>query len=159
MIPSLLGISVILFCVLALAPGDPFAELAANPAIPPEVAASLRAKFGLDDPVWMRYLGEMDAVVAGVESRRVCDMYGSRYLGWVENGQGNVGLALVERAAAAVAADGRRGLIFVRRGVRPQAVDRADQLGIAIFGFDPRGGTLDGVNLVGRKLRATGLER
>ena len=34
-IPSLLGISVILFCVLALAPGDPFAELAANPAIPP----------------------------------------------------------------------------------------------------------------------------
>ena len=55
MIPSIFGISVVLFSVLALAPGDPFAELAANPAIPPEVAASLRAKFGLDDPVWMRY--------------------------------------------------------------------------------------------------------
>ena len=36
-IPSLLGISVVLFTVLALAPGDPFGELAANPAIPPEV--------------------------------------------------------------------------------------------------------------------------
>ena len=51
MIPSLLGISIILFCVLAMAPGDPFAELAANPAIPPEVATSLQAKFGLDDPI------------------------------------------------------------------------------------------------------------
>ena len=34
-IPSLLGISVVLFTVLALAPGDPFGELATNPAIPP----------------------------------------------------------------------------------------------------------------------------
>ena len=36
-IPSLLGISVVLFTILALAPGDPFGELATNPAIPPEV--------------------------------------------------------------------------------------------------------------------------
>lgn len=34
-IPSLLGISLILFVVLALAPGDPFGELAANPNVPP----------------------------------------------------------------------------------------------------------------------------
>ena len=65
MIPSLLGISIILFCVLALAPGDPFADLAANPAIPPEVAASLRAKFGLDDPVWMRYMHWITAMAQG----------------------------------------------------------------------------------------------
>ena len=64
-IPSLLGISVVLFCVLALAPGDPFSEIAANPAIPPEVAASLRAKFGLDDPVWMRYLHWLNAMFHG----------------------------------------------------------------------------------------------
>ncbi|MFO1163204.1 MAG: ABC transporter permease [Reyranellaceae bacterium] len=54
-IPALLGISVLLYTVLALAPGDPFSELAQNPAVPPEVAAALRAKFGLDDPVWVRY--------------------------------------------------------------------------------------------------------
>ena len=36
-IPSILGISVILFTVLALAPGDPFEELATNPNVPPEV--------------------------------------------------------------------------------------------------------------------------
>ena len=38
-IPSLLGISVILYAVLALAPGDPFGELASNPNVPPEVQA------------------------------------------------------------------------------------------------------------------------
>ena len=34
-IPSLLAISVVLFTVLALAPGDPFEELATNPNVPP----------------------------------------------------------------------------------------------------------------------------
>jgi peptide/nickel transport system permease protein len=65
MIPSIFGISVVLFTVLALAPGDPFSELAANPAIPPEVAAALRAKFGLDDPVWTRYYHWLIAMLHG----------------------------------------------------------------------------------------------
>ena len=64
-IPSLLGISVVLFAILALAPGDPFEELATNPAIPPEVRAALRAKFGLDDPVWTRYLHWLGAMIQG----------------------------------------------------------------------------------------------
>ena len=54
-LPSLLGISLILFTVLALAPGDPFEELALNPNVPPEVRMALREQFGLDDPVWQRY--------------------------------------------------------------------------------------------------------
>ncbi len=65
MIPSLLGISVVLFTLLALAPGDPFDELATNPAVPPEVRAALRAKFGLDDPVWMRYWHWLAALLQG----------------------------------------------------------------------------------------------
>ena len=64
-IPSMLGISVVLFSVLALAPGDPFGELAGNPAIPPEVAQALRAKFGLDDPVWTRYVHWLVAMLQG----------------------------------------------------------------------------------------------
>ncbi|HXA22291.1 MAG TPA: ABC transporter permease [Acetobacteraceae bacterium] len=64
-IPSLLGISAVLFTILALAPGDPFGELATNPAIPPEVAAALRAKFGLGDPVLVRYLHWLSAMVHG----------------------------------------------------------------------------------------------
>src|SRR4051794_25611200 len=64
-IPSLLGISVILFTVLALAPGDPFGELATNPAVPPEVRAALRVKFGLDDPVVVRYFRWIVAMLHG----------------------------------------------------------------------------------------------
>ena len=64
-VPSLLGISLILFIVLALAPGDPFSELATNPNVPPEVAAALRAKFGLDDPIYLRYLHWITAMLQG----------------------------------------------------------------------------------------------
>jgi len=64
-IPSLLGISVVLFTVLALAPGDPFGELATNPAIPPEVRTALRVKFGLDDPIYLRYFHWLAAMVQG----------------------------------------------------------------------------------------------
>jgi peptide/nickel transport system permease protein len=64
-IPSLLGISVVLFTVLALAPGDPFEELATNPAVPPEVRMALRAKFGLDDPVAVRYFHWITAMAQG----------------------------------------------------------------------------------------------
>ncbi|WP_375787934.1 ABC transporter permease [Bradyrhizobium sp. Pha-3] len=64
-IPSLLGISVVLFVVLALAPGDPFSELATNPNVPPEVQAALRTKFGLDDPIYLRYLHWLAAMAQG----------------------------------------------------------------------------------------------
>jgi peptide/nickel transport system permease protein len=64
-IPSLFGISLVLFAILALAPGDPFSELATNPNVPPAVAAALRAKFGLDDPVWLRYLHWLAAMLHG----------------------------------------------------------------------------------------------
>src|SRR5713226_9728445 len=64
-VPSLLGISLVLYTVLALAPGDPFGELASNPNVPPEVAAGLRAKFGFDDPVWLRYLHWLVAMLQG----------------------------------------------------------------------------------------------
>jgi peptide/nickel transport system permease protein len=64
-VPSLIGISIVLFTVLALAPGDPFGELATNPAVPPAVRAALRAKFGLDDPVAIRYLRWFMAMLHG----------------------------------------------------------------------------------------------
>src|ERR1700751_1408220 len=64
-LPSLLGISIVLFTVLALAPGDPFGELATNPAVPPAVRAALRVKFGLDDPILVRYLRWLVAMLHG----------------------------------------------------------------------------------------------
>jgi len=64
-LPSLLGISAVLFTILALAPGDPFAELANNPNVPADVSAMLRLQFGLDDPVWQRYFRWLWAMLQG----------------------------------------------------------------------------------------------
>jgi peptide/nickel transport system permease protein len=64
-VPSVVGISVVLFVVLAMAPGDPFGELATNPNVPPAVRAALRVKFGLDDPIALRYLRWLWAMLHG----------------------------------------------------------------------------------------------
>jgi peptide/nickel transport system permease protein len=64
-VPSVIGISIVLFTVLALAPGDPFEELATNPAIPAEVRANLRASLGLDDPIYQRYFHWFGAMLKG----------------------------------------------------------------------------------------------
>ena len=64
-IPVLVGISAVLFTILALAPGDPFEELATNPNVPAEVRLNLRAKFGLDDPLPVRYARWVTSMVRG----------------------------------------------------------------------------------------------
>lgn len=64
-IPVLFGISLVLFTILALAPGDPFEELATNPNVPAEVRANLRAKFGLDDPLPIRYARWLTSMLRG----------------------------------------------------------------------------------------------
>ena len=64
-VPVLAGISLILFTILALAPGDPFEELATNPNVPAEVRMNLRAKFGLDDPVHVRYVRWFTSMMRG----------------------------------------------------------------------------------------------
>src|SRR2546427_6694128 len=65
MVPVLAGISLVLFTILALAPGDPFEELAANPNVPREVALALRHQYGLDDPIAMRYVRWFSAMLKG----------------------------------------------------------------------------------------------
>ncbi|HSF31549.1 MAG TPA: ABC transporter permease [Candidatus Tectomicrobia bacterium] len=64
-VPTVLGISAALFSILALAPGDPFEELALNPDIPVEVRLHLRQQFGLDDPLPLRYLRWLTAMLQG----------------------------------------------------------------------------------------------
>jgi peptide/nickel transport system permease protein len=64
-IPVLLGISLVLFTLLAMAPGDPFGELATNPNVPPEVRMNLRKQFGLDDPIAVRYGKWFSSMVQG----------------------------------------------------------------------------------------------
>ena len=64
-IPSLLGISIVLYALLALAPGDPFGEMMSNPNIPASVQETLRAQFGLNDPIWLRYVHWLVAMLHG----------------------------------------------------------------------------------------------
>src|SRR6266436_8343130 len=65
LLPVLAGISVVLFTILALAPGDPFEELATNPNVPPEVRLNLRHQFGLDDPIPVRYARWFTSMLRG----------------------------------------------------------------------------------------------
>ncbi|MEI4485688.1 ABC transporter permease [Frigidibacter sp. MR17.14] len=53
-IPTLLFISLVIFLLLDLAPGDPLANMPLT--IPPEVRDKMRAALGLNEPVWIRYL-------------------------------------------------------------------------------------------------------
>ena len=54
-IPTLIAISIVIFSILALAPGDPLGEFASNPAITAEVRENIRKSLGLDQPVYIRY--------------------------------------------------------------------------------------------------------
>ncbi|MGH2378220.1 MAG: ABC transporter permease [Candidatus Limnocylindria bacterium] len=64
-IPTLLVISVIIFAILALAPGDPLSQFALNPAIPPEVRENIRRTLGLDQPWPIRYVKWLAAAAQG----------------------------------------------------------------------------------------------
>ncbi len=54
-IPTLFVISFVIYAILSLAPGDPLAQFAANPAIPESTRALIRTQFGLDQPWPVRY--------------------------------------------------------------------------------------------------------
>ncbi|NJM96058.1 MAG: ABC transporter permease [Phormidesmis sp. RL_2_1] len=54
-IPTLIAISMVIYLVLALAPGDPLGELANSPSITAEVRENIRRALGLDQPIHIRY--------------------------------------------------------------------------------------------------------
>ena len=64
-IPTLLVISAVLFTILALAPGDPMAQFALNPEVPPEVRERVKASLGLDQPLHIRYAKWIGGIVTG----------------------------------------------------------------------------------------------
>ena len=54
-IPLLLGISLITFLLLQLAPGDFLNQMAENPGISAETIEAMRVRFGLDKPWYVQY--------------------------------------------------------------------------------------------------------
>jgi peptide/nickel transport system permease protein len=119
-LPSLLGISLILFTVLALAPGDPFEDLAQNPNVPPEVRAALRAQFGLDDPSWQRYFHWLVNMLQGDWGLLVRQPHRRRQAG-----------------LAAAAGDDRRHRAVAAAGAGDRAAGRRARGGQAVFVVRP----------------------
>jgi peptide/nickel transport system permease protein len=64
-IPTLLIISFVIFAILALAPGDPLAQFALNPAISEATRDRIREQLGLDQPWPVRYVKWLTALVQG----------------------------------------------------------------------------------------------
>ena len=64
-IPTLIAISMVIYLVLALAPGDPLGELANSPSITAEVRENIRRSLGLDQPIYIRYVKWASAFLTG----------------------------------------------------------------------------------------------
>src|SRR5689334_15172659 len=56
MVPLLLGISLLTFGVIHLAPGDYVDVMRADPQVSEEAVTAMVHRFGLDKPVWVQYL-------------------------------------------------------------------------------------------------------
>jgi peptide/nickel transport system permease protein len=66
LIPTLLGVSILTFLFIRLVPGDAIAaRLGTSTALTPEQLASLRAYFGLDQPLPVQYWNWISSLVRG----------------------------------------------------------------------------------------------
>jgi peptide/nickel transport system permease protein len=54
-IVTLIAISMIIYSILYLAPGDPLGGLATNPNVSPQVREQIRENWGLNDPLYIQY--------------------------------------------------------------------------------------------------------
>jgi peptide/nickel transport system permease protein len=61
----LLVLSVLVFSLMHLAPGDIVKNLLGNRPTSPEAVAAIRAQYNLDDPAWLQYLKWLGGFVAG----------------------------------------------------------------------------------------------
>jgi peptide/nickel transport system permease protein len=107
-VPTLIGISILTFAFINLAPGDPLVRLVANVEggrsgpMTPEVVARLREQYGLDRPVPIRYLVWLGEVVRGNLGQRYTDgrdvaqvIFGERLGPTLELMGASLGLALL----------------------------------------------------------------
>ena len=83
--PILLGVSIINFTILHLAPGDPAHVMGGERDVPPEYYVALREKMGLDKPIWQQLLIYMSNVLKGdlgyswINKRPVLDIIFERF--------------------------------------------------------------------------------
>src|SRR5215470_5507050 len=63
-VPILLGVSLVVFLLVKMVPGDA-ADILIPPEAPKEVAAMIRARFGLDQPIHIQYVRWLQAMASG----------------------------------------------------------------------------------------------
>ena len=63
-VPVLLGVSMLVFALIHLAPGD-VVDILVPPEVPKEIADSLRRRFRLDEPLYMQYLAWLSRLLVG----------------------------------------------------------------------------------------------
>jgi peptide/nickel transport system permease protein len=62
---TLVVISMVIFGILKIAPGDPLSGFANNPNVPPELRAQIRKNMGLDDPIPVQYAKWAKSYITG----------------------------------------------------------------------------------------------
>ena len=63
-VPVLLGVSMLVFVLIHLAPGD-VVDILVPPEVPKEIADSLRHRFRLDEPIYLQYLAWLGRLMVG----------------------------------------------------------------------------------------------
>src|SRR5262252_256373 len=63
-VPVLLGVSMLVFALIHLAPGD-VVDILVPPEVPKAIADSLRQRFRLDEPLYMQYLAWLGRLLVG----------------------------------------------------------------------------------------------
>ena len=63
-VPVLLGVSMLVFLLIHLAPGD-VVDILVPPEVPKEIADSLRRRFQLDQPIYLQYLAWLGRLMVG----------------------------------------------------------------------------------------------
>ena len=70
LLTTLLLVSVVVFVMVRLAPGDPAMLLAGQDATP-ELVAETRSRLGLDEPIWVQYARYLGSIVQGDLGRSI----------------------------------------------------------------------------------------
>jgi peptide/nickel transport system permease protein len=92
LIPLLIGLSIVMFTLIRLAPGDPaLAMMSPSAANNPEYLEQTRKNLGLDEPLPMQYLTWLGNLVTGdfgtaytFNNKPVLDLIGERFWGTVQ---------------------------------------------------------------------------
>lgn len=122
-IPTLLGVTILLFIALRLLPGDPISVLLAGAPATPEAAETLRRQFGLDQSIFQQYIAFLtdaltfDLGLSYVTRQPVATMIGQQILPTLQ-------LALAAALVSAIFGIALGSLAAMYRNHWPDAVIR-----------------------------------